>query len=206
MKVLMAKIEPFELESIREDIDGVVKIFDEYLDTYRPRAKGTAMYALLGPVTHIIQKCSVTQDVEELTGYGIRIHENKAYLSPEAKEKLYIAIKGFIDLIEKEENGRKVIPRVMRPRIIERIRYKLYFRRKSALMKYLQEREKQFREYLQSKFENINALNKETEEEFSKFDEIRYPTATVLEKYGEKMKEICGEFLKGEYIDDQGGE
>lgn len=79
MNVLMARIEPFDIESVKTDVDDVVNKFDKYLNTYQPKSKGTSMYALLGPVNQVFQKTNVTKDVEELTGFGIRVHENKAF-------------------------------------------------------------------------------------------------------------------------------
>jgi hypothetical protein len=206
MKVLMARIEPFDIETIKEDIDRVVEKFDEYLDTYTPKNRGTSMYAMLGPVNQIIQKSAITLDLEELTGYGIRVHENKSYLPYNAKDILHDAISQFVDLLGEQEEESRTIPRIMKPRIIERIRYKLYFRRKTHFLDYLRKREKEFREYLRSRFESLEDLNSQTGEEFSSWEEVKYPTKAQLRKYSSEMKEIGTEFInlkaRGELIED----
>jgi hypothetical protein len=206
MKVLMARIEPFEVEAIKEDIDRVVEKFNEYLDTYTPKNRGTSMYAMLGPVNQIIQKSASTLDVEELTGYGIRVHENKSYLPYDAKDILYDAVSQFVKLLGEQEEESKTIPRIMKPRIVERIRYKLYFKRKAQFLEYLRERENEFREFLRSRFENLEDLNSQTGEEFSSWEDVKYPTKNQLKKYTSEMKKIGTGFIdhkaKGEHIED----
>ncbi|MGC1119605.1 MAG: beta-galactosidase [Candidatus Methanofastidiosia archaeon] len=206
MKILMARIEPFDIETIKEDIDRVVERFSEYLDTYTPKNRGTSMYAMLGPVNQIIQKSATTLDPEELTGYGIRVHENKSYLSYDAKDRLQDAVSQFVSLLGEQDEGSKTIPRIMKPRIIERIRYKLYFKRKAQFLDYLRERESEFRKYLQSRFESLEDLNSQTGEEFNSWEEVKYPTKTRLKKYSDEMKKISTEFIdlkaKGELIED----
>lgn len=60
MKVLMARIEPFDIESVKAEVDEVVDKFDQYLNMYQPKSRGTSMYALLGPVNQVFQKINVT--------------------------------------------------------------------------------------------------------------------------------------------------
>jgi hypothetical protein len=208
MKVLMARIEPFDIESVKAEVDEVVDKFDQYLNTYQPKSRGTSMYALLGPINQVFQKINVTKDIEELTGFGIRVHENKAYISPEAKNTLYEAITALINLLNKKNAEKnEVIPRVFKPKIMERIRYKLYYKRKSAFIEYLEKRRREFIGYLKSKYNNsIEELNKETKQAFSDWNEIKYPTKYQLTNYTEDMQKICNEFLEkkveGELIED----
>lgn len=207
MNVLMARIEPFDIESVKADVDDIVNKFDKYLNTYQPKSKGTSMYALLGPVNQVFQKTNVTKDVEELTGFGIRVHENKAFISQEAKNTLYEAIVALMNLLNKKNAENKdSIPRVFKPKIMERIRYKLYYKRKSAFIEYLEKRRVEFIEYIKSKYNNIAELNKKTNQAFSDWNEIKYPTKYQLSKYTEEMQKICSEFLEkkaeGELIED----
>jgi hypothetical protein len=211
MKVLMARIEPFDIETIKEDIDQVAEKFDRYLDTYMPRNKGISMYAMLGPVNHIIQKSAITLDLEELVGFGIRVHENKSYLPNNAKDLLFDAVSDFVDLMSgKKHDMNEVVPRVMKPRIIERIRYKIYFKRKTKFLDYLERRRQEFVEFLKSQFESIEDLNRRTGAEFPDWEKVNYPTESQLKKQTDKMKEICNEFLQkkagGELIEDEGVE
>lgn len=208
MKVLMARIEPFDIETIKEDIDRVVNKFDRYLDTYIPKSKGVSMYAMLGPVNHIIQKSATTLDLEELTGFGIRVHENKSYLPNNAKDLLFDAVSEFVNLLgKKKDDGTEVVPRVTKPRIVERIRYRLYFRRKTKFLDYLEGRRQEFVEFLKSQFESIEDLNQITGTDFLGWEKVNYPTASQLKKQPDKMKEICNEFLQkkaeGELIEDE---
>lgn len=131
----------------------------------------------------------------------------KAFLSQEAKNTLYESIVALINLLNKKNaENNDIIPRIFKPKIMERIRYKLYYKRKSAFIEYLEKRRREFIEYLKSKYNNINELNKETNQGFSDWNGIKYPTKYQLSKYTEKMQKICNEFLEkkaeGELIED----
>ncbi|MFQ6056477.1 MAG: beta-galactosidase [Methanosarcinales archaeon] len=201
--VLMAKIESFNIESVKPRIDEIVNNFNNYLEAYWTVAKrkGISKHALMGPVSKALQMIRVqpSPDIEAVKGYILRVHEMSTYanVDPSDLKALDNGIEQTINLIED-------VQRVNRPSILDRIDYRVYYKRKHKQMEYFENVRKAWIEMLRRKYKKIEELNDawkmEDKEKIEDFDKItlKYtPTSkTKVDKWKESMKKDGEDFLK----------
>jgi len=149
--------------SVNTGIEEISRLFDKYLEQLKIFA--TTKSALMGPVGKILEQARVKGlDAEFLKGYGISTHKNtiKTPLGSEVLKPFESAIDLLSLLLQK-------VPRHMRPKAIEIISYKVYYRREKANVEFWEKWRKDFEEFLKNKYQNIKALIKECKlEELSK--------------------------------------
>lgn len=147
-------LEEMENKSATEVIENISSKFDEYLKNLNIRA--TSKHSLMGPVGKILQQIKAGKlDIEFLKGYGIRIHKSDPRITSHLNTA---ALKSFEDGIENISNLLLLIPRHLRPRVVELIDYKVYYRREKANVEFLEKWRKEFEDFLEKKYKDVETL------------------------------------------------
>lgn len=154
--------------SVNEIVEEVSEAFNGYLGHLNIFAASKS--ALMGPVGKVLEQARVKGlDAEFLKGYGISTHKNtiKVPLRSEVLKPFESGIDLLSQLLQK-------VPRHMRPKVIEIISYKVYYRREKANVEFWETWRTDFEEFLKKKYQNIETLKKECElEEVQKKQEIK---------------------------------
>lgn len=154
--------------NVNEIVEEVVKSFNDYLGQLNIFAASKS--ALMGPVGKVLEQARVKGlDAEFLKGYGISTHKNtiRIPLRSEVLKSLEGGIDLFSQLLQK-------VPRHMRPKVIEIIFYKVYYRREKANAEFWERWSKDFEDFLRKKYKTVEALIKECKlEQASKKREIK---------------------------------
>jgi hypothetical protein len=172
-QLIMNRGERFDLDSVRADIDEIVKAFDRYLDEY-PVKTARSMHSLLGPVPMILDGARVRKEsVPTLVGRAVRAHEmnprTKGYLAPSALEALETASTKLLDLCNK-------VPVMAVTKVTERIRYSVYYVRRKKGIEWMEQTRLAFIAYLRSKYPAAAALASAWAEKDTMFDSVRFPS------------------------------
>jgi hypothetical protein len=161
-------LKEIENKTVNQLIEDISKLFDDYLRNLNIFA--TTKSALMGPVGKTLEQARVKGlDAEFLKGYGISIHKNtiKVPLSVDVLKPFESGIDLLSVLLQK-------VPRHLRPKIIEIISYKIYYRREKANVEFWENWRKDFKDFLNKKYKNIESLIKECKlEELQKKREIK---------------------------------
>lgn len=161
-------LKEIENKNVNQLIGEISKLFDDYLGNLKIFA--TTKSALMGPVGKTLDQARVKGlDAEFLKGYGISTHKNtiKVPLSMDVLKPFESGIDLLSELLHK-------VPRHMRPKVIEIISYKLYYRREKANVEFWENWRKDFEDFLNKKYKNIESLIKECKlEELQKKREIK---------------------------------
>ena len=117
----------FDLDGVRPKIEGIVVLFDKYLDEY-PVKTAKSKHAVMGPVAKVLERAQTRQwDAQSLTGYALRAHEvnpkARGYLSPTARQALEDGTTHFVALCRE-------VPVTAVAKVVERIDYGLYYARR----------------------------------------------------------------------------
>jgi len=157
----MPKYEKFDLnqpiveqKNANQLIEEVSVYFNSYLQQLNIYA--TTKSALMGPVAKILDQARVKSlDPEYLKGYGINTHKNSVNLplSSEALMPLEEGITLLSQLLQK-------VPRHLRPKVIEIISYKLYYKREKANVEFWESWRNAFEDFLTKKYSDIQTLIK----------------------------------------------
>lgn len=161
-------LKEIENKNVNQLIEEISKLFDDYLGNLKIFAMTKS--ALMGPVGKTLDQARVKGlDAEFLKGYGISTHKNtiKVPLSMDVLKPFESGIDLLSELLQK-------VPRHMRPKVIEIISYKLYYRREKANVVFWENWRKDFEDFLNKKYKNIDLLIKECKlEELQKKREIK---------------------------------
>jgi hypothetical protein len=154
-------------KNVNEIVEEVSNSFDKYLGQLNIFASSKS--ALMGPVGKVLEQAKVKGlDTEFLKGYGISTHKNtiKVPLHAEVLKPFESGIDSLSKLLQR-------VPRHMRPKVIEIISYKVYYRREKANVVFWEKWRNDFKEFLEKKYQNIEELIKACKlEEVSKKREI----------------------------------
>lgn len=161
-------LEEIGSKNVNEIVEELSNFFNDYLDQLNIFAATKS--ALMGPVGKILEQARVKGlDAEFLKGFGISTHKNTT--SVPLRSEILKPLEGGIDLLSKLLQK---VPRHMRPKVIEIISYKVYYRREKANVEFWEKWRKDFEEFLKNKYQNIEALIKECKlEEVLKKREIK---------------------------------
>lgn len=161
-------LDELEKKNVNEVVEEVSNSFDTYLGQLNIFASSKS--ALMGPVGKVLEQAKVKGlDTEFLKGYGISTHKNtiKVPLHAEVLTPFEIGIDSLSKLLQR-------VPRHMRPKVIEIISYKVYYRREKANVDFWENWRNDFGEFLEKKYQNIMELIKACNlEEVSKKWEIK---------------------------------
>jgi len=163
--LLIPKYERFSLDQsfkelgdkkANEIVEEISNKFNTYLENLNVRA--TSKHALMGPVGKILQQVKEGKlDVDFLKGYGMRVHKSDARIAARLDVS---TLKSFEEGIELLSKLLLLVPRHLRPRVVELIDYKIYYKREKANVDFWEKWRTDFEEFLKKKFKNVEALVK----------------------------------------------
>lgn len=185
-QLVMTKGERFDIDSIRPELDAIVKSFDRYLDDYRPKTIKT-MHGVMKPVQMILDGARVRKEnAATLVGRAMREREmnpaNKGYLPPEALAALETATAKLLELCNR-------VPVTAITKVTERIRYSVYYARRKKINARYEQTRKELIQYLRGKYPNDAALAQAWDEDGLTFESIRYPSKRETQLAKGKKKE-----------------
>lgn len=172
-QLIMTKGERFEIDSLRNDIEEIVRAFDRYLDEY-PVKTAKSMHSLMGPVPMILDGARVWKEsVQTLVGRAVRAHEmnprTKGYLAPGALEALETATTKLLDLCSR-------VPETAVTKVTERIRYSTYYARRKKGVEWLERTRLEFVKFLRGKYTDDAALASSWGEKDTTLTGVRFPS------------------------------
>ncbi|MDY6893968.1 MAG: hypothetical protein SVO01_00905 [Thermotogota bacterium] len=187
-------LEEIENKNVNEIVEEISKSFNDYLGQLNIFAATKS--ALMGPVGKILEQAKVKGlDAEFLKGYGISTHKNTIKVPLHSD-----VLKPFEDGIDLLSKLLQKVPRHMRPKVIEIISYKVYYRREKANVEFWESWRRSFEEFLKEKFKNVETVIKECElETVSEKQEIKdFQGIMKLRKTlrTEKLQDVVDEFNK----------
>lgn len=190
---IAVKVIPFDLNSAQSRIDEVREAFSRYLDHYIPKSS-RSKHGLMGPVGKILSEAkSGRSDAEFLKGYVLRVHElsQKASPSPEALTALETGINLLSGLLRE-------VPVTVHDRLIDRLDYGLYFARRKKLLEWLQERNQDYRAWLQQSYSTLESLNQAWGTQFKSWEQIRYAgtSSRIYKEASPKQREDMNKFAQ----------
>jgi hypothetical protein len=156
----------FDLAAVQAQIDAVRLSFDRYLDHYRP-ADTRSKHGLMGPVGKILRELkSGRRDPESLKGYAIRVHEaTQQHPDQQAVSALEEAIDKVVDLL-------KNVPPAAVDIVVDRLDYGIYFSRRKGALERRETLNRQFREFLQSRYQTLRELGRAWAEDVPEWDRL----------------------------------
>lgn len=190
---IAVKVIPFDLNSAQSRIDEVREAFSRYLDHYIPKSS-RSKHGLMGPVGKILSEAkSGRSDAEFLKGYVLRVHElsQKGSPSPEALTALETGINLLARLLRE-------VPVTVHDRLIDRLDYGLYFARRKKFLEWLQERDQDYRAWLEQSYSTLESVNQTWGTQFKDWGQIRYggTTSKTFKEASPKQREDMNKFAK----------
>jgi hypothetical protein len=133
---------------LEEVCTKVVASFDRYLDCYPSKNRRTK-HGVMGPVARVIDLVKMKgASVEHAVGFALRMHEMnpraKGYVSREALEALEAGTRDLVAIVD-------MVPAARLPRVLERIDYALYHRRRKMGIAWVEEIARSFAEFSTSR-------------------------------------------------------
>jgi len=188
-------LDELENKSVNVLVEEVSGSFDQYLGQLNIFESSKS--ALMGPVGKVLEQARVKGiDTEFLKGYGISTHKNTI------KTPLHTEVlKPFEEGIDTLSNLLQRVPRHVRPKVIEIISYKVYFRREKANVEFWEKWRNDFKDFLEKKYQsNISELIKACNlEEISTKREIKdFQDIVGLRKQNRtrELQDVVDEFNK----------
>jgi hypothetical protein len=193
----------FDLDGVRPKIEGIVVLFDKYLDEY-PVKTARSKHAVMGPVAKVLERAQTRKwDAQSLTGYALRAQEMnpkaRGYLSPAAQQALEEGTTQLVALCRE-------VPVTAVAKVVERIDYGLYYARRKKGIEWLENTRQMFVRFLQGKYGDFSRLaaawgDKDTKD-ITSFADLRYPSdkSEAYKKAGAARKADIDEFWK-QYAD-----
>jgi hypothetical protein len=193
----------FDLDGVRPKIEGIVVLFDKYLDEY-PVKTAKSKHAVMGPVAKVLERAQTRQwDAQSLTGYALRAHEvnpkARGYLSPTARQALEDGTTQLVALCRE-------VPVTAVAKVVERIDYGLYYARRKKGIEWLENTRQMFVRFLQGKYGDFaklaTAWGDKDAKDIASFADLRYPSdkSEAYKKAGAARKADIDEFWK-QYAD-----
>lgn len=163
---IMVQAPTFEVNTVLSKIDTIREAFDQYLDHYRSR-KTSSRHGLMGPVGKLLREVkSGRRDRESLKGYTLRVHEvTGQYVSEEGIAALEKAIDELVVLLNQ-------VPVTAIDRVIDRLEYGLFFSRRKKGMEQREALNRQFRLFLQDRYQTPAELGRSWGEPIAEWNRI----------------------------------
>lgn len=169
MRVPIAvQVKPFDIEKVQPQIDAVREAFAQYLD--KVSSKSTrSKHGLMGPIGKILSEVkSGRRDPASLKGYAIRVHEaTGGYPSPAGLKALEQGIDALVVLLNEA-------PVTVHDRLLDRLDYGLYFDLRKKFLNWIEERDQDFRSWLQRRHSSLEALKQNWGKQIEGWEQIRY--------------------------------
>jgi|RhiMetdeSRZDD1v2_1073273.scaffolds.fasta_scaffold514975_2 Beta-galactosidase len=164
---IAVQVKSYDIENAQPQIDEVRDAFGRYLAGYY--AKAATKHGLMGPVGKILREVkSGRRDPSSLKGYALRVHEaSNARLSRDSMSALEDGIDRLVDLLSET-------PVTVHERILDRLDYGLYFELRKRFLDWLDQRDTDYRLWLQRQYSDLKAVNAKWQTKFETWEEIRY--------------------------------
>lgn len=189
-------LEELRNKNVNEIVEEISNKFNTYLENLNVRA--TSKHALMGPVGKVLQQMKEGKlDVDFLKGYGIRVHKSDASIATRLD---VTTLQSFEEGIQMLSKLLSLVPRHLRPRVIELIDYKIYYKREKANVDFWEKWRKDFEDFLKKRYKKIEeAIEKCKLEELSKKKEIKdFQDIVHLPKRSrtKELQDVVDEFNK----------
>lgn len=154
-KPLVTRGERFDLSTVSQQIEEVIDAFDRYLEA-SPYRLGRTKHAVMGPVAKVLERAgSGHWSAEALAGYALRVHEMnpkaRGFVPPEARSAMERGVQELIRLTH-------MVPVTALGKVLERLEYGLYYRRKKRASEWMEGIRKEFEKFLRSRYKSVEAL------------------------------------------------
>ena len=164
---IAVQVKSYDIEKAQPQIDDVRDAFSRYLAGYY--AKAPTKHGLMGPVGKILSEVkSGRRDPSSLKGYALRVHEASGTgPSRDSMRALEDGIDHLVGLLSET-------PVTVHERILDRLDYGLYFELRKKFLDWLDQRDRDYRVWLQQQYPDMKVVNAKWQTEFKAWEEIRY--------------------------------
>ncbi len=173
-KVITLEVEssPISPEHIKQQVAGIVALFDAYLDEY-PTKGGRSKHSLMGPVAKVLERAQAGQwDAEPLTGFAVRIHEMNPLAGGRVSQR---AVANLHDGTAQLLALCSAVPVTALASTVEQIDYSVYFKRWVKSRQWLEARQQELVAFLTARYDSDDAA-------FAKAWALK-KTARIAEQY-----------------------
>jgi hypothetical protein len=188
----LVKTKAIDLGEYEERVDEIRVLFDRYLDEY-PARGARSKHSLMGPIGKVLREAKGGRfDAQSLAGYALNIHmanpKARGYISPGGRTALEEGIAKLYALL-------RDIPVSARDRLLDRIDYGLYFKRRAKGLQWLEDVRQGFIAFLRERYSSQEqcaaAWGERPEALGADFASVRYPSrALALPSKGAKRDDI----------------
>lgn len=189
---IAVQVEPFDIDKAQLQIDLTREAFVRYLKDVRLKST-RSKHGLMGPVGKILSEVkSGRRDAASLKGYAVRVHEaTSGYLSPTSLEALGQGIDSLVKLLD-------AAPVTVHDRLLDRLDYGLYFDLRKKFLSWIEDRDQDFRTWLQRRYSSLNVLNQEWGRQIGDWTHVRYggSSSVTYKKGSAKQREDMEEFQR----------
>ncbi len=188
---MQARIERFDMASIKNDLDEIANLLSEYLESFYPKTMSRSKHTMMGPVGKLFAtfQSSTVYDKEALKGYTIRVHEMTSKYPPTAEslDKLETAIDKMVELFNN-------IPRIKRPLVLSMLDDKVYYSIRHKQIEIIGKLRKVFIDWGIKKYGDEEKFRKALKVTGKK--SIPAPTQSYISKINDDaVKKIYNEFI-----------
>jgi hypothetical protein len=189
---IAVQIQPFDVEKAQPQLDTIREAFARYLNEVRQKST-RSKHGLMGPVGKILNEVkSGRRDPASLKGYAVRVHEaTGGYPSPVSLAALEQGIDSLVSLLN-------TAPVTLHDRLLDRLDYGLYFDLRKKFLRWIEERDQDFRSWLQQRYPSLEALNQNWTKQSESWGHIRYGGASsqTYKKASPKQREDMDHFAR----------
>lgn len=183
MVIRMSKEEEkYDLKEVQEARQKAAEALVEYLKTFRPEDRGSdSKHALMGPVGKLLTRITSTGEInwDAVKGYVLNVHKNQqaGRVSASATERLDDVARHLAEL-------NRLLPPTKWLKTVEDLDDEVFFRvYKEKLVAQRASIQKQFQNWLKSKFASVDELNKLVGPDYgySSFEDVEDPWSVPSE-------------------------
>jgi hypothetical protein len=165
---IAVQVDPFDIDKAQPQLDATREAFARYLKEVRQKSS-RSKHGLMGPVGKILSEVkSGRRDPASLKGYAVRVHEaTGGYPSPASLEALENGIDSLVKLLD-------AAPVTVHDRLLDRLDYGLYFDLRKRFLSWIEDRDRDFRSWLQKRYTSLDLLNQQWGKQIDDWSHVRY--------------------------------
>jgi Beta-galactosidase len=165
---IAVQVKPFDIDKAQPQIDATREAFAGYLKEVRQKSS-RSKHGLMGPVGKILSEVkSGRRDPASLKGYAVRVHEaTGGYPSPGSLEALEKGIDTLVKLLD-------AAPVTVHDRLLDRLDYGLYFDLRKKFLSWIEDRDRDFRSWLQKRYASLDLLNQQWGKQIDDWTHVRF--------------------------------
>jgi hypothetical protein len=189
---IAVQVKPFDIDKAQPQLDVTREAFARYLKEVRSKSN-RSKHSLMGPVGKILSEVkSGRRDPASLKGYAVRVHEaTGGYPSPASLEALEDGIDSLVKLLD-------AAPVTVHDRLLDRLDYGLYFDLRKRFLSWIEDRNRDFRSWLQKRYTSLDSLNQQWGKQIDDWPQVRYggPSSQTYKKASVKQRGDMDEFQR----------